>query len=121
LPAHRHADAILKVTRRKWSISDGIMIGGKINDWSDHQSFTHDPHKSGHLGPTIFHSILVNLKEATRPPAFPTISEAKGRRQTAFSCQGASRPDSVPAHRPRLFRSMMMMKNMNPPRFNEIN
>ena len=63
-------------TRRKWKMSDGIMIGVVVNDMvmdsRDSRTILMTA-STGHLGPTVFRSTDLgkSWKEATRPPAFP--------------------------------------------------
>jgi hypothetical protein len=70
-------------SRRKWKMSDGIMVGTVVND------MLMDPRgvsrtilmcaSTGHLGPTIFRSTDLGKtwKEASQPPAFPKASEGE--------------------------------------------
>ncbi len=69
--------------RRQWKLSDGIMIGGVINDMvMDHRGNARTIlmcHGTGHLGPTIFRSADLGKtwKEAAKPPAFPQVPEGQ--------------------------------------------
>lgn len=69
-------------TRRKWKMSDGIMIGTVVNhmvlDPRDRRTLLMAA-RTGHLGPTIFRSTDFGKtwQEATRPPAFPKAPEGE--------------------------------------------
>ncbi len=69
-------------TRRKWKLSDGIMIGMVVNDMvmdTRNSRTILMTGSTGHLGPTVFRSTDLGKtwKEATRPPAFPPAREGE--------------------------------------------
>lgn len=69
--------------RRRWKMSNGIMIGAVVNDMvMDHRDGARTilmGARTGHLGPTIFRSTDLGKtwKEATQPPAFPKVPEGE--------------------------------------------